>query len=233
MADSEESKSKNNMLVNMDMRDEIAKAERILKDMLASPKTAPKPEILKAAKGLAFLRVTKAGLGLSGRGGTGVVLAKLPDGSWSAPSAIGTAGVSWGIQFGVQVSDFLIVLNTEEAVKAISGGGQLSLGAHVGAAAGPVGAGREGAIAAGESVHAPVFTYSISKGLAVGASLEGSVLIERKVVNEDHYGVTGIRAGQLLSGEIPPKPEAAGLLEALKAIDAVPLPAAEEPPAET
>lgn len=51
--------------------------------------------LISNAKGLAFLTVAKAGFFVSGRFGTGLVIAKLPDHRWSAPSAIGTAGVGW------------------------------------------------------------------------------------------------------------------------------------------
>ena len=49
---------------------------------------------------------------VTGRLGTGLVVAKLPDGSWSAPSAIATAGIGWGAQIGGEVTDFVIILNT-------------------------------------------------------------------------------------------------------------------------
>jgi SH3 domain-containing YSC84-like protein 1 len=80
--------------------------------------------------GFAIFTVFKAGFVFSARGGSGVVIAKLPDGSmhflsadyfprihrylvdWSAPSAIGTAGLGFGGQAGVEMTDFLIVLNS-------------------------------------------------------------------------------------------------------------------------
>ena len=65
----------------------------------------------------AFLRVTKAGFAFSARFGTGLVVARLPRGGWSAPSAIGTVGASFGFQLGAQVADFLVVLNTDAALR--------------------------------------------------------------------------------------------------------------------
>mmetsp|Transcript_5623 Transcript_5623/g.14463 ORF Transcript_5623/g.14463 Transcript_5623/m.14463 type:complete len:248 (-) Transcript_5623:211-954(-) len=212
--------TKKGAILNMDLKDEMDKAIRILEAMVASPKSGPAPGILKQAKGLAFLRVAKGGLAISARVGTGLIVAKLDDG-WSAPSAIGTAGLSWGFQIGAQVSDFLIVLNTKEAIDAISGHGKVSLGGQISAAAGPVGAGRESAIMSTGDVPA-VFTYSINKGVSIGASLEGSVMLERKEVNQAHYGIEGVQAKQLLTGEVKPTADAADLLKALANIDSLP-----------
>ena len=81
--------------------------------------------------------------------GTGLVIAKLPDtadpsllasgGGWSAPTAIGTVGVSWGAVIGLDVTDYVVILNTTEAVHAFSGLGQISIGAGIEVAVGPVG----------------------------------------------------------------------------------------------
>ncbi|KAJ8607982.1 hypothetical protein CTAYLR_008249 [Chrysophaeum taylorii] len=205
--------------VNFRLDEEIDKAERILELMLASPKSGPDPDVLRRARGLAFLRVTKLGFAFSGRFGTGLVVARLPTGAWSSPSAIGTVGVSMGLQIGAQIADFLIVLNTDEAVTALSGGGQLALGGQVGAVAGPVGASREASLAAQPEAAAPIYTYSISKGLFAGVSLEGSIINERNSVNERHYASPGVRAAQLLNGQVKPMPAASALLAALAAID--------------
>ena len=83
---------------------------------------------MRDAKGLAILTVTKGGFIFSGRGGTGIVVARTEKG-WSGPSAIGTGGIGFGFQAGVQVSELVIVLNTPEAVNAFSKGGNVTLGA--------------------------------------------------------------------------------------------------------
>ena len=68
----------------------------------------------------------------TGRMGTGHVVARLPDGRWSAPSAIGPAGVGWGPQIGGEIMDFVIILNTQRAVKAFCASDQVNLGAELG-----------------------------------------------------------------------------------------------------
>ena len=67
------------------------------------------------------------------------MIARLADGSWSAPSAIGTFGLSWGFVAGLDVTDYVIILNTTEAVQAFSGSAQLTVGAGIEVAVGPVG----------------------------------------------------------------------------------------------
>ena len=66
-------------------------------------------KLLEQAKGLAFLHVAKAGFMVTGRMGTGLVIAKLGDDSWSAPSAIATFGLGWGAQVGEQVTNYVLV----------------------------------------------------------------------------------------------------------------------------
>jgi len=85
-------------------------------------------DILSNAKGLAIFTVVKAGFLFSGRAGAGIVVARLEDGSWSAPSAIGTGGMGFGGQIGAEITDFVIVLNTQAAVKSFCKGGNVTLG---------------------------------------------------------------------------------------------------------
>jgi len=210
---------------------EAEKAAKILESFLANPdrpesalNSIPKA-VLQRARGLAVFQVIKAGFVFSGKAGSGLVLARLPDGSWSAPSCIGTAGVGWGLQIGADITDFVIVLNSEEAVRAFSMGGNVTIGGNVSASAGPIGTG--GAVQASLASPAPMFSYSKSKGLFAGLSLEGAVLIERKDANRDFYG-SNVPARDILSGRVPP-PEVAGkmyeVIEAAEGLDESGLPA--------
>ncbi|KAF8710531.1 hypothetical protein RHS03_01940, partial [Rhizoctonia solani] len=180
--------------------------------------------VLQSARGLAVFQVIKAGFVFSGKAGSGIVLARLPDGSWSAPSCIGTAGVGWGLQIGADITDFVIVLNSEEAVRAFSMGGNVTIGGNISASAGPIGTG--GAVQASLASPAPMFSYSKSKGLFAGLSLEGTILIERKDANRDFYG-SDVPAKDILSGRVPP-PEVAGkmyeVIEAAEGLDESGLP---------
>lgn len=69
-------------------------------------------ELIWGAKGLAFLTIIKAGFFFTGRLGSGLVIGRLDDGSWSAPSAIGCTGVGWGFQLGGEVRHPLLLMMT-------------------------------------------------------------------------------------------------------------------------
>lgn len=172
------------------------------------------PSILANAKGLAILTVFKAGFLGSGRFGSGLVVARLPDGGWSAPSAIMTAGGGFGGQIGFELTDFVFILNDASAVKTFSQQGSITLGGNVSVAAGPVGRNAEAAGAASLKGVSGIFSYSKTKGLFAGVSLEGSAIIERRDANEKLYGQR-LTAAQLLGGAIPSPSQAAPLMSVL------------------
>ena len=101
------------------MQQDVDQATAIIQRFQEIPEKGIPPAVLKAAKGVAILTVTKAGFIGSGRGGTGVVVARLDKG-WSGPSAIGTGGLGFGFQAGVDVTEFVMILNTPAAVEAFS-----------------------------------------------------------------------------------------------------------------
>jgi SH3 domain-containing YSC84-like protein 1 len=165
------------------LQDNINQAIGIFERFQQIPERSIPPAVLRDAKGLAILTVVKAGFIFSGRGGTGLVVARTRKG-WSPPSAIGTGGAGFGFQIGAQVSEFVIVLNTNEAVRAFAAGGNVQLGADLSVAAGPVGRSAE----VGVTPTAAVYTYSRSQGLFAGVSLEGTVVGTRNDTNAQFYG---------------------------------------------
>lgn len=191
------------------MQDDVDRALSILERFEAIPETAIPPAVMRDAKGVAIFTITKAGFVVSGRGGTGVVLARTENG-WSAPSAIGTGGLGVGFQAGVQVSEHVIILNTPEAVKAFSRGSNFTLGANLSAAVGPVGRSAEAAV----TPYAAVYTYSRSQGIFAGLSLEGAVLATRYEANEEYYNKP-VYTADILEGKVAPPAGAQKLLEAL------------------
>lgn len=202
------------------LADECIKAAKILKSFTQKSESETgfdniiPSKVIAEAKGLAVFTVIKAGFIWSGRAGSGLVISKLPNGEWSAPSAIATGGVGFGAQVGADITDFIIILNTPEAVTAFSKGGNLTFGGNLQVSAGPIGAGGEAGISAVST--APIFSYSKSKGLFAGVSLEGSAMIEMKESNEKFYGRV-VLAEELLSGTVPQPAEAKVLYQALEA----------------
>ncbi|KAL0363503.1 UNVERIFIED_CONTAM: SH3 domain-containing protein [Sesamum calycinum] len=171
--------------------------------------------ILHDAKGLAILTVAKVGMMVTYNIGTGLVVALREDGSWSPPSAITTFGVGWGVQAGGELTDFIIVLRTNEAVKNFCSDAHFSIGAGLSAAVGIIGRTAEADMRAGPSGFAACYTYSCSKGAFVGCSLEGSVVATRVRENSRFYGSQSINASQILLGSLPRPPAAATLYRAL------------------
>src|SRR5216110_1193382 len=171
----------------------------IIRDFRQMPERGIPRDVLRHSRGLAIMSVFKDGFIFSGKGGQGVVVARTGRG-WSGPSFIATGGAGWGLQIGAQVTDFVIVLNNDRAVQAFSRGGNVTIGADVSAAAGPVGRTASGAIAP----TAAVYTYSKSKGLFAGVSLEGAVIGTQRNSNFRYYG-RPVRADEILKGlEAPP-----------------------------
>ncbi|XP_051128405.1 uncharacterized protein LOC127249566 [Andrographis paniculata] len=172
--------------------------------------------ILQNAKGLAILTVARVGVMVTYNVGTGLVLARREDGSWSPPSAISSFGIGWGAQAGGELTDFIIVLRTVEAVKTFCSEAHFSIGAGLSAAAGTIGRTAEADIRAGASGYAACYTYSCSKGAFIGCSLEGSIVTTRARENSRFYGNQSITASQILLGSFPQPPAAAMLYRALR-----------------
>ncbi|KAI6032070.1 hypothetical protein BKA83DRAFT_4209575 [Pisolithus microcarpus] len=145
--------------------------------------------VLESAKGFAIFTVFKAGFLFSARAGTGIVIAKLGDGNWSAPSAIGCAGLGVGGQLGAELTDFLIVLNSTS--KSFMSSGSLTLGGNMSVA-------RFGSVNSSGKVAA-MYSYSKTRGLFGGVSVEGSVIVERQDANALAYK-QNVTAKMLLSG---------------------------------
>jgi lipid-binding SYLF domain-containing protein len=116
---------------------------------------------------------------------------------------------------GAQVSDHLFLLMTDSAVELLfSNNGSINLGADIGVAVGPLGRTLEGNVGASIGNVAPIYSYSQSKGLYAGVSLDGKLIVTRHDVNEKFYG-REVSGPELLSGSIPMPPAAQPLYDAL------------------
>lgn len=189
-----------------DMQDQVDQAADVVAKFRDMPEKGIPDAVMKNAKGLAILTVLKAGFIFSGQGGWGVVVARKEKGGWSGPSAIGTGGAGFGFQIGAQVTEFVLVLNTPEAVNAFAHGANVAIGADLSAAAGPVGRDMGAAV----MPLAAIYTYSRTQGLFAGVSLNGTVVAARNDANEEYYG-RAVTPEQILSGAVPPPAGAAKL----------------------
>eukprot|EP00850_Spirogloea_muscicola_P012440 SM000080S22955 [mRNA] locus=s80:294723:298438:- [translate_table: standard] len=201
------------------LQEEIFKATSTLRSYATvgslRPERSLPDTVLRGALGLAIVTVAKVGAIMTYKLGTGLVVARRPDGSWSAPSALVTCGIGWGAQIGGELTDYIVVLRSYEAVKAFCGMVLLSVGAGLSAAAGLVGRAVEIDLRAGDGGAAMCYTYSCSKGAFIGISVESSIAVTRSEANCRFYGDRSITSSQLLLGSVPRPRAAAPLYAAL------------------
>ncbi|KAG6891084.1 hypothetical protein C0995_014174 [Termitomyces sp. Mi166 len=217
---------------------ECSKAARIFKSFVDGSNNGldgviPR-SVLGSAKGFAIFTIFKAGFLFSARAGSGVVIARLDDGRWSAPSAIGTAGLGVGGQAGAEMTDFLVVLNTRKESLLVSrlnwlmvcfqqtfmAAGSLTLGGNLSIALGPLGRNGEalGSLNTSGKVAA---IYSKTRGLFGGISVEGSVIVERQDANHQAYH-SPVTARMLLGGVVDPPEWASYLIHTLESCTGMP-----------
>ena len=185
--------------------------------------TATLRELIKNSLGLAFVRSSKVVLGLSLHFGSGIVISRLRDDSWSAPSAIGVYGAGLGVQFGLEVAEYVFLIQTKEALEHFMKGEHFTIGGNMGAAI--AGHGREayGAASVGSNKKeskglASVVAYAKSQGLYFGVSLEGSKIFTRHEINNRTYKFTAgneVTTNDILTGKVPIPHEAKSLYSAL------------------
>ncbi|KAJ6812437.1 uncharacterized protein M6B38_147525 [Iris pallida] len=201
-----------NFPVGLSMEHEIYKAVNTLRSYCQVARLHPEKSIpraiLNGASGLAILTVAKVGAFFTYKLGTGLVVSRMSDGSWSAPSAILSIGLGWGAQVGAELMDFIIVLHGLETVKTFSSQMHFSLGAGMSAAAGPVGRVFEADLCAGDRGSGMCYTYSCSKGAFVGVSMEGNVVVTRMDTNLRFYGDPYLSTSDILLGMVG-RPKAA------------------------
>ncbi len=134
------------------------------------------------------------------------------DGPWGAPSMFTLGAGSFGFQIGGEATDVVfIVMNPEGARKLIQD--SVKLGGDISVAAGPVGRSAEGATDA--QLHAEILSYSRTRGLFAGVSLEGAIVKQDKGDNRDLYGRRVTAKEILIGGAVAPPREAAALRHTL------------------
>jgi lipid-binding SYLF domain-containing protein len=160
----------------------------VLKDILNIPDGIPKDLLNKAECVVVIPSVLKFAIGIGGDFGRGAITCRTGEhftGPWSAPAMFALEGGNIGFQLGGQATDFvLLVMNPKGAESILSS--KVKLGADASAAAGPKG--RTAAADTDIVMKAEVLTYSRSRGLFAGISLEGSTLRSDGGANRNLYG---------------------------------------------
>ena len=165
-----------------------ANAGKVITEILNVPDNLPQDLLDRAECAIVLPGVLKFAIGLGGSYGRGVMTCRSGQnfgGAWGAPSMIALEGGSFGLQLGGQATDFvLLVMNPRGAQGILSS--KVKLGVDAAAAAGPKG--RDAAAATDVTMRAEILTYSRTRGLFAGVSLEGSTLRPDNSANEKLYG---------------------------------------------
>jgi lipid-binding SYLF domain-containing protein len=166
----------------------LHESAEVMKEILNIPEGIPKEYLNKAECLVIFPSVKKLAIGIGGSYGRGVITCRTGKnftGSWSAPAMFALEAANIGIQLGGQATDFvLLVVNDKGANSVLSS--KVKLGADAAAAAGPKG--RDSAAATDIVMRAEILSYSRSRGLFAGVSLEGSTLRSDNGANKNLYG---------------------------------------------
>ncbi|MGE5573573.1 MAG: lipid-binding SYLF domain-containing protein [Bacteroidota bacterium] len=165
----------------------IDEAVQVLREMSQQEDYEAMAYILEKAHGVAiFPAVLKAGLMFGARHGEGLVLRRDPvSGTWYGPNFVTVTGLSWGPQIGVQSTSLVLVITNERGLKGFEEG-KITLGGEMSVAAGPVG--RHAEAGTDIELKAAIYSYSMSKGVFAGASLEGARIDPDESANELYWG---------------------------------------------
>ena len=180
----------------------------VVQSFSAMPLKCIPPAILHNAQGVAiFPHIVKAGLVVDRRFGKGVVMLRQPDGAWSDPVFVTLEETGVGLQAGIESTDLVLVFKNPKSLgHIIQGKGKLTLGTDASIAAGPVG--RELEQGTDGWLKADVFSYSRSRGLFVGLSLDEVGVNIDIGANEVFYGMRGLRPEDVLNHRCPQVPAA-------------------------
>ena len=156
----------------------------VLRDMAKQEDADAMADVLKDARAVAIVpAMVKAGLIIGGEYGEGLILRR-EKGRWYGPSYYNLGGGSLGLQIGAQKISLVLVVTNEDGVRAFLNS-RTKLGADVSVAAGPTG--RRAEAATDAQAKASIYSYSMTKGLFAGVSLEGSVISVSVKRNEDYW----------------------------------------------
>jgi len=189
----------------------VNKAEDVVDRFLVSPQANAIEGLLSSAKGvIIYPDIVKAAFFVGGEGGTGVLLGRLDDGSWSSPAFYTFGAASYGLQIGAEQSNLLLVITNERTLVRLAEGG-LEFGADVSVATGAEG------LKSGVSSDQFQDIYSfveVERGLFAGLNLKGAKALPRDGLNRAYYGASVTPRDIVIDGSTD-NPAAADLKAAL------------------
>lgn len=192
----------------------VEKSRIVIEEMIRSPDNELALDLIKKSAGLAIIPgMLKAGFVLGGSYGKGVILAHR-DGRWTGPAFVYIWAGSLGLQIGVQSTDLILVVMGQKAMRSFLKS-KFKLGGDVAFAAGPIGA--RASASTEILLRGGIYSYSRSKGLFAGGSLEGAGMGTDFELNRAYYTTT-VNPDKILYEEVVTLPTGKKLIETLSQI---------------
>jgi lipid-binding SYLF domain-containing protein len=190
----------------------VEKAQLTLQSFMCDDNMGAFRDLIQKAQGVLIVPgLLKGAFIVGASGGSGVLLVRDKEkGNWSEPAFYTIGGASIGLQIGGQSSEVILLAMTDRGVRSFLGN-SVKLGGDVGIAAGPVGMGVSAATA---NLSVDILSFSRSKGLFGGISLDGAVVAVRDGLNSAYYGKT-VSPAEILISRAVRNPNAAMLAESV------------------
>jgi lipid-binding SYLF domain-containing protein len=180
-----------------DTVDRLQNSVEVLHSIMSTPDKGIPEEVLTGAKCMVVVpHLIKGGFIIGGKHGRGVASCRTPEG-WSAPAFVSVGGGSWGLQIGVEGVDLVMLIMNDRGLQHLLSS-KFELSGEGSVAAGPVG--RHASAGTDWMLNTEVLTYSRSKGIFAGLTLEGAVVEQDNDSTRAIYG-THKRFRNILSGK--------------------------------
>jgi lipid-binding SYLF domain-containing protein len=186
----------------------ISDAVLVLDEIMGAGDQSVPSAIMQKAEGIAvFPSLLKGGIIIGGQRGRGVLSARDPKtGEWSSPAFLTITGGSFGAQLGAQAVDLVLVIQNRRGLEQLVRN-QFKIGADASVAAGPVG--RDASASTDIQMRAQILSYSRTRGLFAGVSINGTTIRQDRDANDRFYGM-GYRTSQIAFELLGGAPEPVG-----------------------
>lgn len=195
-----------------DTSERLDKAAAVLHEVMSAPDKGIPEEVMDHAKCVSVVpHMIKGGFVFGAEGGRGVATCRTDHG-WSAPAFFAITGGSWGLQIGVEGVDLVMIIQNDEGMKHMLSS-KFKVGADASAAAGPVG--RHASAGTDWKMNAEILTYSRTKGVFAGLTLNGADVRPDEDSMKTVYG-PDVSFRSVLTGTVPSPPQAHTFLAAVR-----------------
>lgn len=195
-----------------DATQRLDNAAKVMQEIMATPDKGIPEEVLDAAQCVAVVpHMIKGGLGLGAEHGRGVATCRTGHG-WSAPAFFSISGGSWGLQIGLEGIDLVMVFTDRQGANQMLSS-KFEVGGDASASAGPVG--RHASADTDWKLNTKVLTYSRSKGVFAGLTLNGARIAPDEDSTRAFYG-HNVSLDAVLNGRVPAPPAANSFIAAVR-----------------